>query len=85
MERFLLSKEKGEAIWRSVKEGPHVPIWTPVRDIAATPMGQDEQCQEPVTADDIEKLHADQVTFSEMVFGVQPSLFENIKLCKSAK
>ena len=26
MERLLHCKEKGEAIWRPVKEGPHVPV-----------------------------------------------------------
>ena len=48
-------------------------------------MGQDEARPAPLTADDVEKLHADQVAFSKMVFGVPPSLFEHIKLCKSAK
>ena len=43
MERFLPAKEKGEAIcWRSFKEGPHIPIRTTVRDVAAQLMGQDE-------------------------------------------
>ena len=40
MERFLLGKEKGQEIWRSVNEGPHVPIKTMVRNVAATLMGQ---------------------------------------------
>ncbi|XP_042756629.1 uncharacterized protein LOC122197173 [Lactuca sativa] len=82
---FLLAKEKGEAIWRSVKEGPHVPVRTTVRDDVAQLMGQDENHPTPLTADDIEKLHADQVAFSKMVCRVPPSLFEQIKLCKSAK
>ena len=85
MEIFLLAKEKGVAIWRSVKEGPHVPIRTIVRDAATQLMGQDEQHPAPLTTDDIEKQNVDQVAFSEMVFGVPPSLFEHIKLCKSAK
>ncbi|XP_052622501.1 uncharacterized protein LOC128127835 [Lactuca sativa] len=85
MERFLLAKDKGEEIWRSVKEGPHVPVRTIVRDAATQLMGQDEARPAPLTADDVEKLHVDQVAFVEMVFGVPPSLFEHIKLCKSAK
>ena len=56
-----------------------------VGDVVAILMGQEEQCPTPLTAIDIEKLHAYQVAFPEMVFGVPPSLFENIKLCKSAK
>ena len=39
MERILLGKEKCEEKWRSVKEGPHVPVRKMVRDVAATPMG----------------------------------------------
>lgn len=85
MERFLLPKEKGEAIWRSIKEGPNVPVRTTVRDVVAQLMGQDEQCQALLTVGVIEKLHADQVAFSEMVLGVPPSLFEHIQLCKSTK
>ena len=85
MERFLLAKEKVEAIWRSVKEGPHVPVISIVRDAATQLIGQDETRPAPLTSDDIENLHVDQVAFSEMVFGVPPSLFEHIKLCKSAK
>ena len=85
MEILLLGKEKSEAIWRSVKEGSQVPIRQTVRDDAATLMGQEEQLQAPLTADHIEKLHAYQVAFTKIVFGVPPSLFEHIKLCKSAK
>ncbi|XP_052621758.1 uncharacterized protein LOC128127334 [Lactuca sativa] len=85
MERFLLAKEKGEQIWRFVTHGPHVPIRTVVRDAAAQLMRKDEVRPTPLTADDIEKLHADQIAFSKMVFGVPPSLFEHIKLCKLAK
>ena len=32
MERFLLAKDKGEEIWRSAKEVPHVPVRIIVRD-----------------------------------------------------
>ena len=39
MERFLLAKDKGEEIWRSVKEGPHVPVRAVVRDDVAQLMG----------------------------------------------
>ena len=35
MERFLHGKEKGESIWRSIKEVPCVPVRTIVRDAAA--------------------------------------------------
>ena len=63
MEWFLLDKENGEAIWRSVKEGPHVPVRTVVRDVVAQLIGEDETRPAPLTADDIEKLHADQVSF----------------------
>ena len=41
MERFLLAKDKGEEIWRSLKEGLQVPVRTIVRDVAALRMGQD--------------------------------------------
>ena len=39
MERFLLAKDKGEEIWRSVKKGPHVPVRIVERDVAAQLMG----------------------------------------------
>ena len=45
-----------------------------MRDVVAQLMGQDEARPTPLTADDIEKLHVDQVAFSEMVFGVPPTL-----------
>ena len=85
MERFLLGKEKGDEIWRSVKEGPHVPVRQTVRDFTATLMGQKDQHPSPLNATDIKKLHADQIAFSEMLFSVPPSFFEHIKLCKSVK
>lgn len=34
---------------------------------------------------DEEKIYVDDIAFFEMVFGVPPSLFEHIKLCKSVK
>nr|KAJ0197101.1 hypothetical protein LSAT_V11C700370380 [Lactuca sativa] len=80
MERFLLGKEKGEQIWRSMKDGPHVLVRKMVRDVTTTLMGQEEQRPTPLTTTYIEKLNADEVAFSEMVFGVPPSLFEHIKI-----
>ena len=56
-----------------------------VRDATATLMGQEEIFPAPLTASDIKKLHVDKIAFSEMVFGIPPSLFELIKLCKFAK
>ncbi|XP_023770935.1 uncharacterized protein LOC111919603 [Lactuca sativa] len=85
MEKFLLTKDNGEQIWRFVKEGPHIPVRTVVRDAAVQLMQEDEARPTPLTAYDIEKLHANQVAFSEMGFGVPLSLFEHIKLCKSTK
>ncbi|XP_023749777.1 uncharacterized protein LOC111898072 [Lactuca sativa] len=67
------------------KRRPLVPVRQNVRDVVATLMGQEEQRQSPLTTDGIEKLHANQISFSEMVFRVTPSLSEHIKLCKSAK
>ena len=80
MERFLLGKEKGEEMWRYVKEGPHVPVRQMVRDAVATLMGEEDQCPKLLTTANIKKLHADHIAFSEMVFCVPLSLFEHIKL-----
>ena len=33
MEGFLLAEDKGEKIWRSVKEGPHIPVRTVVKEM----------------------------------------------------
>ena len=85
MESFLLGKGKCEEISRSMKKGPHVPIRQMVRDVVATLMDQEEQYPIPLTSSNIEKLHEDQIAFSEMVFGVPLSLFEHIMLCKSTK
>lgn len=48
-------------------------------------MCKDDTCQPPLPANDAEKLHAYQIVFYEMVFSIQPSLFEHIMLWKSAK
>lgn len=48
-------------------------------------MGQEEVLPISPTLINKEKMYADDVTFSEMVFGVPPSLFEHIKLSKSTK
>ena len=63
-----------------MKEVPCVTVRQMVRDFAATLMGQEELRPTPLTANDVEKLHAYQISFSEMVFGVQTSLFEQIHL-----
>lgn len=34
----------------------------------------------PPTAFNVDKMHVDDITFYEMVFGVPPYLFENMKL-----
>lgn len=39
----------------------------------------------PPTAFNVDKMHVDDITFYEMVFGVPPYLFENMKLWKYAK
>ena len=80
MKRFLLGKEKIKEIWRSVKEGPRARIRQVVRDVVITLMCKDDTCQPPLPANDAEKLHAYQIVFYEMVFSVQPSLFEHIML-----
>ncbi|KAL7587710.1 hypothetical protein Lser_V15G39845 [Lactuca serriola] len=72
-------------IENSVGSPTRAPLLVVEEDVATTLMCQEEQCPTPLIADDLEKLHADQVSFSEMMFGVPPSLFEHIKLCKSAK
>ncbi|XP_023734547.1 uncharacterized protein LOC111882407 [Lactuca sativa] len=72
-------------IENSVGSPTRAPLLVVEEDVATTLMFQEEQCPTPLIADDLEKLHADQVSFSEMMFGVPPSLFEHIKLCKSAK
>lgn len=82
---FYWPKIKVKKFGDPSQKGPHVPVGTVVRDAAAQLMREDETRLAPLTADDIEKLHADQVAFSEMVFGVPASLFEYIKLCKSDK
>ena len=79
MERFLVGKEKGGEILRYVKEVSLFPVRQMVRDATATLMDQDELRHVPLTTNDIEKLHVDQIAFSKVVFGVSPSLFEYIK------
>ena len=85
MERYLLGKEKGESMWKSVKEGQHVAVRTIVGDAVAALLGQDEQQQAPSFANDLEKCMMIKLPSQRWCFGVPPSLFEHIKLCKSAK
>ena len=80
MERFLLRKEKVEEVWRSLKEGPHVPLRQMVIDVVAILMGQEEQCPTSLTTSDIENIYANHIAFSKTLFGVPPSFFEHIKL-----
>lgn len=68
-----------------MKEGPHVPVRQMVRDDVGNLKGQDKLIHAPLIANGIDKIHADQISFSKMVFVVPLSLFENIKLFKSAK
>lgn len=85
MEIFVVGKEKGDEIWISIKESPHVPIRKMVRDVSSALIGQDELIIAPLTTNDINKLNVDQIVFSKMLFGVPPYLFEYIKLCKYKK
>lgn len=85
IEWFLVGRQKCKEIWKFMKEGPHVPVRQMVRDNVAYLKGQDKLIHSPLIANDIEKIHADQISFSKMVFVVPLSLFENIKLFKSAK
>lgn len=64
MERFFIGKEKGVEIWRSVIEGTHILIRQAVRDDVATLMGQEKVRLEPLMANDIENIHADNIVFS---------------------
>ena len=85
MERFLRRLPQGKEIWRSVTEGPHVPTRTGPQDEAARLLGAEGEREIQPTALDLEKMDADNIAFSEMIFGIPPVLFEQIKLCQSAK
>lgn len=80
MKRYLKSKDRGDEIRRCVIEGPHVPIRHLVRDVTTQIMGQNEVWVTPPTTVDVDKMHVDDIFFSEMVFGVPPFLFDHIKL-----
>lgn len=56
-------------------EVPHFPVRQMVRDAATMLIGQEELRRIPVTTNDIKKLHANQIVYFEMVFGVPPSIF----------
>lgn len=85
MERFLKTKEQGDEIWRSITEGPHVRTKQNVGDFATQTTSQNQVREAHVTSIDVKKMCVDDVAFTEMVFGVPPSLSQYIKLCKSTK
>ena len=55
------------------------------QDEAARLLGAEGEREIQPTALDLEKMDADNIAFSEMIFGIPPVLFEQIKLCQSAK
>ena len=76
MKRVLVGKENGEEIWRSVKKGPHVPVRQVVWDVVSTIRDQEETWHAPLIVNDIDKLKAYPIAFSEMVFDVLPSCWK---------
>ena len=84
MERYL--RRHGRDVWRSVEEGPHVPVLTPVQtDGATTRLGGGQPALNRPTKDDLDKMESDAIAFYEISCGVAPDNFDIITNCKSAK
>ena len=84
MERYL--RILGRDVWRSIEEGPHVPVLTPVQtDGATTRLGGGQPAMSRPTKDDLDKMENDVVAFYEISYGVSVDKFDIILNCKSAK
>ena len=84
MERYL--RRLGRDVWRSVEEGPHVPVLTPVQtDWATARLGGGQPALNRPTKDDFDKMENDAIAFYEIPCGVSPDNFDIIINCKSAK
>ncbi|KAI3699537.1 hypothetical protein L2E82_43924 [Cichorium intybus] len=76
-------KTKGKDIWRSVEEGPHLPMCTPRPNTAEEALGGISQPR--LTPLDIEKMDNDQIAFTEIQCGIPPELFDLIQNCTTAQ
>ncbi|KAI3518385.1 hypothetical protein L1887_07060 [Cichorium endivia] len=76
-------KTKGKDIWRSVEEGPHLPIITPRPNTTEEALGGTSQPR--LTPLDIEKMDNDQIAFTEIQCGIPPELFDLIQNCTTAQ
>ena len=84
MEGYL--RRLGRDVWRSVEEGPHVPVLTPVQTDGATArLGGGQPALNRPTKDDLDKMENDAIAFYEISCGVAPDNFDIIINCKSAK
>ena len=79
MKRYLLGKEKRKEIWRSISEGHHIVARIGKVDVAARIFGQEEEKAPIPTTLDLENIQEDNITISEMIFGIPPLLYEHIK------
>lgn len=64
-------------------EGLQVPVWRVIRDVVEQLLGEEGLVNVPII--DIEKMHAYELAFLEMIFRIPLHLFEHIGLCKSEK
>lgn len=84
MERYL--RRLGRNVWRSIEEGPHVPVLTPLQtDGATTRLGGGQPALSCPTKADLYKMENDAIAFYEISCGVAPDNFDIIINCKSAK
>lgn len=63
----------------------HVLVRKSIRKVAAQFFSQEVIVNDQFTALNLEKMHADNLAFCEMIFGIPTHMFEHIMLYKSDK
>ena len=84
MQTYIDGKERGEEMWRSITQGPHVIDRARVDNVVAI-LGNNEAVHMAPTPLDLEKMKADRQAKVELVCGIPPSLYGTILVCKTAK
>ena len=84
MQTYIDGKERGEEMWRSITQGPHVIDRARVDNVAAI-LGNNEAVHMAPTPLDLEKQKADRQAKAELVCGIPPSLYGTILVCKTTK
>ena len=75
IKRYLRRLRK--EIWRSIEEGPHVLVLTPITHKTHIRQGGGATMTRP-TNNDIDKMEKDEITYHEIPFGVPPDTYDLI-------